>query len=106
MSRHRGKVKWFDPKKGYGFIYGPDNQDVFFHHTAINGQKGFRTVGDGAVVEYELGKVEGRGWQARDVVQLADAPPPDGSFVPHDPDSGITDEEAARRAQQIDPARR
>jgi CspA family cold shock protein len=61
----RGKVKWFDPKKGYGFILGPEGQDVFVHYSQIQGD-GFRSLKDGEDVEYEL--IEGdKGWQAREV---------------------------------------
>ncbi len=48
-----GKVKWFDRKKGYGFIVGPEGQDVFVHYTNIHSE-GFRTLRDGEPVEYEL----------------------------------------------------
>lgn len=62
-----GKVKWFDPKKGYGFIIGEAGQDVFVHYTSIQGD-GFRALRDGETVEYEL--VEGdKGFQARKVVK-------------------------------------
>lgn len=49
-----GKVKWFDNKKGFGFIT-PDhgNQDVFVHHTSILGQ-GFKTLSDGDMVNFEI----------------------------------------------------
>lgn len=61
----RGQVKWFDPKKGYGFIIGPDGQDVFVHYSHID-QEGFRLLKDGEEVDYEL--VQGdKGWQARSV---------------------------------------
>lgn len=66
-----GKVKWFDPKKGYGFIIGEAGQDVFVHYTSIAGD-GFRALRDGETVGYEL--VEGdKGFQARDVVRAAAA---------------------------------
>jgi len=62
-----GQVKWFDPKKGYGFIIGPDEQDVFVHYSQIQGD-GFKLLRDGETVEYEL--VEGdKGYQAREVVR-------------------------------------
>ena len=71
----RGKVKWFDPKKGYGFIVGPAEQDVFVHYSQIQGD-GFRSLKDGENVEYEL--VQGdKGWQARTVARL-DGVTPDG----------------------------
>lgn len=64
MSIH-GEVKWFDPKKGYGFIVGPQGQDVFVHFSQIQGE-GFRSLKDGEVVDYDL--VEGdKGFQAREV---------------------------------------
>ena len=53
----RGKVKWFDPKKGYGFILGPEEQDVFVHYSQIQGD-GFRSLKDGEEVDYELVKGE------------------------------------------------
>ncbi|MCD6364318.1 MAG: cold-shock protein [Planctomycetes bacterium] len=63
-----GKVKWFDPKKGYGFIIGDEGQDVFVHYTSIEAE-GFRALRDGEVVDYELTKGE-KGDQARSVVRL------------------------------------
>ncbi len=50
-----GQVKWFDPKKGFGFIVGPEGRDVFVHFSVIEGD-GFRTLKDGEWVEYELAK--------------------------------------------------
>lgn len=66
-----GQVKWFDPKKGYGFIQGPDDQDVFVHFTQIQGD-GFRSLKDGESVEYELIKGD-KGWQAQGVHRLVPA---------------------------------
>lgn len=64
----QGEVKWFDPKKGYGFIVGPEQQDVFVHFSQILGD-GFRSLKDGEQVEYEL--VEGeKGLQAKDVKRV------------------------------------
>lgn len=65
----RGNVKWFDPKKGYGFIEGPDGQDVFVHFSQIQGD-GFRSLKDGEEVEYELIQGE-KGYQAKTVVQVS-----------------------------------
>ena len=62
-----GKVKWFDPKKGYGFIIGDEGQDVFVHYTSIIGE-GFRALKDGELVDYELTKGE-KGFQARNVAR-------------------------------------
>ena len=49
----RSRGKWFDPKKGFGFIEGPEGRDVFVHYTQIRGE-GFRSLKDGEEVEYEL----------------------------------------------------
>ena len=65
----RGQVKWFDPKKGYGFIIGPDGQDVFVHYTHIQSD-GFRLLKDGEWVDYELTQGD-KGWQAREVKRLS-----------------------------------
>jgi CspA family cold shock protein len=48
----RGSVKWFDSKKGYGFIVNEQGQDCFIHYTNILGE-GFRGLKDGQQVEYE-----------------------------------------------------
>ena len=48
----RGKVKWFNDQKGFGFIAADNGKDVFVHHSVIEGQ-GFRTLQDGEAVEYE-----------------------------------------------------
>ncbi len=49
----RGRVKWFNDKKGYGFIEREDGEDVFVHYTAIVGE-GFRTLHEGEEVEFEI----------------------------------------------------
>lgn len=67
-KRIRGRVKWFDPKKGYGFITLEDGSDVFVHWTSIQGE-GFKTLEEGQLVEFEV--VPGRkGPQAANVVKL------------------------------------
>jgi len=47
-----GTVKWFDSKKGFGFILNPDGIDVFVHFSSIEGD-GFRSLKDGEQVEYD-----------------------------------------------------
>ena len=47
-----GKVKWFDNKKGFGFIAQSTGQDVFVHHTSIAGG-GFKTLNEGDAVDFE-----------------------------------------------------
>ncbi len=63
-----GTVKWFDTKKGYGFILNSDGKDVFVHYTTIEGE-GFRSLKDGEAVEYE--QVEGdKGLLAKSVKRV------------------------------------
>ncbi len=47
-----GKVKWFDNKKGFGFIAADSGQDVFVHHTSIMGE-GYKTLNEGEAVTFE-----------------------------------------------------
>ena len=48
-----GVVKWFDEKKGYGFIEQEGGPDVFVHHSGINGS-GFKTLTEGARVSFDI----------------------------------------------------
>ncbi len=49
-----GKVKWFDNKKGFGFIIQEESDsDIFVHHSAITGN-GFKTLNEGEVVNFEI----------------------------------------------------
>ena len=65
---YTGTVKWFDAKKGYGFIEREEGDDVFVHFSAIQ-DDGVKTVEDGEKVEFEI--VEGdRGPQAAQVVRV------------------------------------
>ena len=48
-----GKVKWFDNKKGFGFIADDSGQDVFVHHTSILGE-GYKTLNEGESVTFEI----------------------------------------------------
>lgn len=62
-----GRVKWFNPEKGYGFIEREDGGDVFVHFSAIM-MEGFKTLNEGDRVEFEI--VEGpRGPQAANVTR-------------------------------------
>jgi CspA family cold shock protein len=53
MAMARGKVKWFDPQKGYGFIELEGSKDVFVHYSAIRIQ-GFKTLQEGQEVQFDL----------------------------------------------------
>jgi CspA family cold shock protein len=50
-----GRVKWFNDQKGYGFIEVTGSQDVFVHHSAIQGE-GFKSLKEGDEVEFEVTK--------------------------------------------------
>jgi CspA family cold shock protein len=52
-SMASGKVKWFDTKKGFGFIQQDSGPDVFVHYTSISGA-GFKNLEEGQPVEFEL----------------------------------------------------
>jgi len=61
-----GTVKWFNQRKGYGFISTTDGQDVFVHYSNISGQ-GFKTLAEGDAVTFDI--VEGeKGPRAENVV--------------------------------------
>jgi CspA family cold shock protein len=70
ISVASGRVKWFNDSKGFGFIEREDGKDVFVHYTAIEGQ-GFKTLPEGARVEFELLETD-RGPQA-DKVRVIEA---------------------------------
>ena len=66
--RNSGTVKWFNDAKGYGFITTERGEDVFVHFSAIQA-KGFRTLAEGAQVEFDL--IEGpKGLQAANVMPV------------------------------------
>jgi cold shock protein len=63
-----GTVKWFNESKGFGFIARDDGEDVFVHHTAIQGN-GFKTLSDGQAVSFDVDKGP-KGLRAINVVAL------------------------------------
>ena len=64
----KGKVKWFNSEKGYGFITGEDGNDVFVHYSAIEGA-GFKTLDEEQEVEFEVTQGD-KGPQATNVNKL------------------------------------
>ncbi len=64
----KGTVKWFNNQKGYGFITPENGNDVFVHHTAIQGD-GYKSLDEGQQVEFNIEKGP-KGEQATNVVKL------------------------------------
>lgn len=65
-----GNVKWFNPKKGYGFIEYDGNDNIFVHFSAIQSQEEFKTLNQGEKVQFEI--VDGaRGPQALNVTKMS-----------------------------------
>jgi len=68
METKTGSVKWFNDAKGYGFITTDDNQDVFVHHSEIQGE-GFRSLEEEQRVEFTVEET-GKGLQAKGVIKI------------------------------------
>ncbi len=67
-ERVTGTVKWFDSKKGFGFLSRENDEDVFVHYSALSGD-GYRVLEEGQKVEFEV--VEGRkGFEASNVTPV------------------------------------
>ena len=64
----KGTVKWFNNQKGFGFITGEDEKDVFVHFSGLN-MEGFKTLNEGQTVEYEVTEGE-KGPQAVNVTVI------------------------------------
>jgi CspA family cold shock protein len=66
------KVKWFDGKKGYGFILNPDGgEDIFVHFSAIVSEQSFKVLNQDAEVDFELDKTQ-KGLQAKNVREITE----------------------------------
>lgn len=65
----QGKVKWFNARKGYGFIAGEDGQDIFVHYASISSE-GYKTLNEGQDVSYDVVKGE-KGLRAENVVPVS-----------------------------------
>jgi CspA family cold shock protein len=64
-----GTVKWFNAQKGFGFIAQEGGEDVFVHHTAIQGE-GFRTLNEGEKVQFDVTQGP-KGLKAANVVRVS-----------------------------------
>lgn len=63
-----GRVKWFNERKGFGFIEQESGDDIFVHHSSIQGE-GFKTLNEGDQVEFEIIEDE-KGLKADKVVKV------------------------------------
>jgi len=61
----KGKIKWFNESKGFGFIEQESGEDIFVHFSAITGE-GFKTLSEGDAVEFDVVKGP-KGLQAANV---------------------------------------
>jgi CspA family cold shock protein len=68
VARLKGKVKWFNNAKGYGFIGREDGPDVFVHYSSIQSE-GYKSLQEGDDVEFEIAQGQ-KGPQAENVVKL------------------------------------
>jgi cold shock protein len=68
QMKEQGTVKWFNNEKGYGFISRNSGDDIFVHHSAIQGS-GFKSLSEGDGVEFEVTKGQ-KGLQAQNVTKL------------------------------------
>ena len=64
----KGRVKWFNNEKGYGFIGFKQNEDIFVHYSAIE-LDGYKTLSEGQLVEFKLIETS-KGYQAINVKLL------------------------------------
>lgn len=79
--QRKSKVKWFDGKKGYGFIVNPDGgEDIFVHFSAIVSDQSFKVLNQDAEVEFEIDQTQ-KGLQAKNVCEICAA----GNVAPQPP---------------------
>ena len=70
-DRETGTVKWFNNKKGFGFIVRDEGEDIFVHFSSIK-TEGFKSLQEGQKVEFTVGTTE-KGPQAQDVTIVEEA---------------------------------
>ncbi len=78
----KSKVKWFDGKKGYGFILNPEGgEDIFVHFSAIVSDQAFKVLNQDSDVEFELDQTQ-KGLQAKNVQELSGGSGPEQPSFP------------------------
>ena len=90
-----GNVKWFNPRKGYGFIATNDGRDIFVHYASISGD-GYKTLVEGDAVSFDI--VEGeKGLRAENVVQKPASESkaaPESEAAPKGKSASVSEEES------------
>lgn len=66
----KGKVKWFDSKKGYGFILNPqEGEDIFVHYSSIVSDNDYKMLSQGMEVDFDM-EITEKGLQAKNVREI------------------------------------
>ena len=101
-DRETGTVKWFNAKKGYGFIIREEGEDIFVHYTSIKSE-GFRSLEEGQKVEFVVGD-SAKGPQAQDVIVVTSEMPPEESPAEEEAAevSAEVEEEPAAEEEAVD----
>ena len=80
-----GTVKWFNPRKGYGFIATEDGRDIFVHYGSISGE-GYKTLVEGDQVSFDVVQSE-KGLRAENVVPISSSKSSSSSESPESSES-------------------
>lgn len=76
MAKVQGTVKWFDPRKGYGFVTAEDGKEYFAHFSAVEKGRNYTGFDDGDKVEFEIDTADPKGPAAKGIVLTCEERPP------------------------------
>lgn len=80
MAKVKGTVKWFDPKRGYGFVVDENGQDYFVHFSSIEKGRNYTGFDDNDEVEFEVDRSDNKGPVAKAVVLTKEERPKKPKF--------------------------